>query len=512
MYRNGLLLLTGFLSASSAFARQSDLQKIQSYRQAGAHAILQEYFSLLSLPNVATDSMAIEKNAAFIMQMMKKRKIEKVQLLRPGGKGGPPAVYGEVNVPGATRTLVFYAHYDGQPVNPKTWAAGLHPFQPKLVNGDIKKNGRIIPFPAKNTKPDASWLIYARSASDDKAGVMAVLAAYDALADIGKKPSCNIKFFFEGEEEQGSPHLASILDRYRDLLQSDAWVICDGPVHSSGKKQVIFGVRGDTQLTLKIFGPKNPLHSGHYGNWVPNPVMMMAKLLASMKDDSGRVTVKGFYDDVVPLSEQEKTALAGLPEMDAALKKSIGFSEEEMKGQKLVEAIAWPSLNINGIESSNTGTIAGNIIPTAVTAVLDLRLVKGNDWQRQQQKVLDHIQEQGFYITEKEPTDDERSRYPKIVMITRETGYNAQRTDMRAPVVQKIVAAIKKAVDGELLLVPTLGGSLPLFLFEKHLKALPVVVCLTNPDSNQHAENENIMLQYLWEGIDMMAAVMLAEL
>src|SRR5690606_330715 len=143
---------------------------------------------------------------------------------------------------------------------------------------------------------------------------------------------------------------------------------------------------------------------------------------------------------------------------------------------------------------------------------LDLRLVKGNDWQRQQQKVLDHIQEQGFYITEKEPTDDERSRYPKIVMITRETGYNAQRTDMRAPVVQKIVAAIKKAVDGELLLVPTLGGSLPLFLFEKHLKALPVVVCLTNPDSNQHAENENIMLQYLWEGIDMMAAVMLAEL
>src|SRR4029450_9369465 len=124
-----------------------------------------------------------------------------------------------------------------------------------------------------------------------KAGVMAILTASDAINQSGLKPQYNIKFFFEGEEEQGSTHLSQILEKYKSQLKADLWIICDGPVHQSGYKQIVFGARGDTHLTLKVYGPKNPLHSGHYGNWVRNPVMELSKLLASMKDDSGRVKI-----------------------------------------------------------------------------------------------------------------------------------------------------------------------------------------------------------------------------
>src|SRR6185503_18102651 len=220
----------------------------------------------------------------------------------------PPSVYGEVQVPGAKQTLIFYAHYDGQPVNPEQWAQGLNPFKPQLVNGIIGQGGTMIPFPADGIL-NAEWRIYSRGASDDKAGVAAILNAYDAIMKTGMRPAFNLKFFFEGEEEAGSPHLHEILDKYNSVLQSDLWIICDGPVHQSGKKQVVFGVRGDAHLDLTVYGARRPLHSGHYGNWAPNPAMKLVKLLASMKDDNGKVTIKGFYDDVTPLTAAERKAL-----------------------------------------------------------------------------------------------------------------------------------------------------------------------------------------------------------
>ncbi|KAK6021450.1 hypothetical protein OSTOST_12876, partial [Ostertagia ostertagi] len=135
---------------------------------------------------------------------------------------------------------------------------------------------------------NGDWRIYARGASDDKAGVFAIINAYQAMIDVRLKPSVNLKFFFEGEEEAGSPHIAGLLQKYRKLLSSDLWIICDGPIHQSGKKIISLGVRGDAHLDLTVYGPKRPLHSGHYGNWVPNPGMLLAQLLASMKNDSGR--------------------------------------------------------------------------------------------------------------------------------------------------------------------------------------------------------------------------------
>jgi acetylornithine deacetylase/succinyl-diaminopimelate desuccinylase-like protein len=496
----------------SGRTQSPEIQKIRQYRVENEKKLLNEFISFLSIPNVATDSVNLQNNATFIAAMMKRRGIQQVQFLSPLTPNLPPCVYGEVLIPGAKQTLIFYAHYDGQPVNPAQWAKGLDPFQPRLSNGPLDRGGAIIPFPSGDSAYNPEWRIYARSASDDKAGVYAILNAYDAIVKSGLKPSCNLKFFFEGEEEAGSPHLNEVLERYRLLLQSDLWIICDGPVHQSGKKQIVFGVRGDTHLDLTVYASRRPLHSGHYGNWAPNPAMMLVKLLASMKDDNGRVTIKDFYKDMIPLTASEKKALREVPPVDEQMKKELGIAQTEMPGKTLGESINLPSLNINGMQSANVGKMASNIIPTTATAVLDLRLVPGNDWQRQQQKVIDHIRRQGYYVTDQEPSDEERSKYGKIIkIILGKDGYNAQRTSMDLPVLRNVINAVKNTSTEQVVLMPTMGGSLPLFLFEKYLDAKTVTVPVANHDNNQHAENENIRLQNLGNGIETMAALMMMK-
>src|SRR5262249_38716198 len=157
----------------------------------------------------------------------------------------------------------------------------------------------------------------------------------------------NLKIVFEGEEEAGSPHLAALLRRHHDLLQSDGWIIVDGPAHQSGPPLLSLGVRGDTHVDVTVYGPARPLHSGHYGNWAPNPAMMLARLLASMKDETGRVTIAGFYDDVVPLTAAERAAIAAAPRPDADLRRELGLGWTEGNGASLTELLLQPSLNIN---------------------------------------------------------------------------------------------------------------------------------------------------------------------
>ena len=264
-------------------------------------------------------------------------------------------------------------------------------------------------------------------------------------------------------------------------------------------------------MNITVYGSKRPLHSGHYGNWAPNPAMMLVQLLASMKDTSGKVTIKGFYDDAAPLSAAEKQALKNIPPVDDQLKKELGFIKPELAGVSLAEAINISTLNINGIQSANVGKNASNVIPVKAEAVIDLRMVVGNQWQKQQQKVVTHIKEQGYYITIAEPTDEERSNYPKIAQVNLSDGYNAQKTAMDLPIAKKIVAAVQTTIPEKLVLAPTLGGSLPLFVFDQYLKANTITVPLANYDNNQHAENENIRLQNFWNGIETMAAIMMME-
>ena len=234
MIKQLFLVLISFLIGQPGWPQAPGVQ-LKEYTTKNAGNIINEFRELLSLPNVAADPTGLQKTAAFIMTMMRKRGIQSVQLLNASTRGVPPAVYGEVLVPGAKQTLIFYAHYDGQPVNPAQWATELPPFEPQLFSNAFDRGGRNLPFPADGRYQN-EWRIYARSSSDDKAGVVAILNAYEAIRKAGQTPGCNLKFFFEGEEEAGSPHLNEILENYRPLLQSDLWIICDGPVHQSGKK------------------------------------------------------------------------------------------------------------------------------------------------------------------------------------------------------------------------------------------------------------------------------------
>jgi acetylornithine deacetylase/succinyl-diaminopimelate desuccinylase-like protein len=236
--------------------------------------------------------------------------------------------------------------------------------------------------------------------------------------------------------------------------------------------------------------------------------MELARLLASMKNDKGEVTIKGFYDDVIPLSAAETDALRRIPAVEEQLKKELGIKKPE-RNAGLNESLQLPSLNINGIQSAGVGKQSANVIPTKAIASLDLRLVVGNDWQRQQQKVIDHIIAQGFHVIGEEPTDQERMQFDKICMVKRSDGYNAQKTSLDHPFAQRIVKAVNGAIGKQAILTPTLGGSLPLFIFEQRLNAFPVTLPIANHDNNQHAENENIRIGNLWDGLEMFASIML---
>jgi acetylornithine deacetylase/succinyl-diaminopimelate desuccinylase-like protein len=487
-------------SSSDAMAQRA-ADTVASWIALSRRKILEEYLQLLAIPNVATDLVNIRRNASALLQMMESRGL-KPRLLEHGSPDAPPAVYGEWRVPGAQKTIVLYAHYDGQPVQERDWTV-TQPFAPVIATGPPGDRAAVRALPA-DEQIDPDWRIYARSASDDKLGVIAILSAIDALRAVGKQPAYNLKIFFEGEEEAGSPHLAELLDRHRNALASDGWIIIDGPGHPSGKPQIVLGVRGDVNLHLTTYGPIRPLHSGHYGNWAPNPAMMLSQLIASMKNKSGRVTIAGFYDDVEPLSSADRAALEAVPAADDQLKRELGLGWTEGAGRPLLELLMEPSLNVNGIRAAEAGPGARNVIPTSATATLDLRLVKGVDVQRQVERVISHIEQQGYRVLDRQPTIEERINAHKIVTIIRGPGYNAERTSITHPLAQQVINGMAPV---EPVVLPSLGGSLPLYIFKSVLGAPTVTLSLANHDNNQHAEDENVRLGNVWTAIESVAAV-----
>lgn len=500
---NFLVTLLGIALASTSLSAQA----VRQYRQTNEHRLLTEYLKFLEIPNVASDTANIRRNADYLVTEMQKRGL-KPRLLEAKDKKVPPVVYGEWMTPGVTKTVIFYAHYDGQPTDPKDWT-GSEPWVPVLRSGLLEKGGVNTPLPQPNEKINPEWRLYARSSSDDKAGVFAILTALDALRAGNIKPTINIKFVFEGEEENGSPNLREILTKHKDLLKADAFIVCDGPVHQSGRKQVVFGVRGVTSVDITVYGANRPLHSGHYGNWSPNPANTLARLLASMKDERGHITVKDWASDVEPLGPGEMKALKDAPQIDEELKRELGISYTEGGGKSLLELINQPSLNIDGFKSGDVGTLARNVIPTAANVVMDLRLVKGNDVVRQVAKLKRHIESQGFYVVDHDPTNEERLAHPMIAkFIHKQGGYNAQRTRMDLPISLAVVDAVQAVSSEPIVRMPTLGGSLPLSIITESLDQPTISVPIANHDNNQHAENENIRLQNLWDGIEIFASLM----
>ena len=491
-----------FLVVTAAAQTNPAARAARQWRQQHERAIVDEFVSLLSLPNIAADRANIQRNADEIQRLLEKRGIAARLVSVPGAN---PVVFGEIRSPGAARTIGLYAHYDGQPLDPKEWATP--PFQPTLRNGQLEKDGQIIPLPAPGARFDPEWRLYARSAGDDKAPIVAMLAAVDAVRAARLPMKSNIKFAFEGEEEAGSPNLEKIVAANKDLFAADAWLMCDGPVHQTRRPLIAFGARTVVQLNITVYGPANELHSGHYGNWAPNPALLLAKLLASMKDDNGRVLVDHFYDGIEPLSDTEKRALAEAPDIDQALMQEFRLGSTEGAPKKLTELITLPSLNIRGMASSRIGAQASNVIPATATATLDIRLVKGMDPRQTAERVVEHIGKQGFFVVNATPDASVRTAHAKVAFVTTKGDEPATRTPMDLPIAQEVIRTVE-SVRGPAVKLPNMGGGLPLLSIERPLATHTIVIPIANHDDNQHTFNENLRLQNLWDGIELMAALL----
>lgn len=494
-----------FLAAWAAPLRAQDpaaarvRAAVRAYQQAHDVEIVRELADFLAIPNLASDSINIRRNASQIARMLERRGA-RAQLLEV--PGSPPAVFGELRTPGARRTIVFYAHYDGQPVDTSQWATP--PWSPTLR---ARLGGAVVPLPTTPGTVQGESRLYARSAGDDKSPIVAFLSALDALRAANLQPSVNLKFFFEGEEEAGSAHLREMLTRHRDLLAADLWLFGDGPVHQSRRQQVVFGARGVMGLELTIHGPARALHSGHYGNWAPNPLVLMARLIAGMRDDDGRILIDGFYDDVQPPTRAERDAIAAAPQADSALRVDLQLRATESGNAPLMERIMLPALNVRGISGGNVGALAANAVPTQARASIDFRLVPRQTPARIRELVEAHARGQGFFVVHRNPTSDERLTHARILELEWEGGYASSRTDMSLPVSRAVVRATEMGVGDRVIVVPTLGGSLPLHHFDEVLRTPLITLPIVNHDNNQHAANENLRLQNLFDGMQVYAAI-----
>ena len=478
----------------------------RAYREHNEATIVSEFATLLAVPNLATDSVNIHRNANLLVGMLEQRGFRSARLLTV--PGGPPAVYGELPADGATRTLVLYAHYDGQPLDPKQWSTP--PWTPVLRDRALNEGGKEIPMPAAgaNARIDPEARIYARSAGDDKASIMAILAAVDAMRERKIEQSVNLKVFFEGEEEAGSEHLRQILQTYASTLAGDAWLFCDGPVHPSGREELVFGQRGVTGLELTVYGPTRALHSGHYGNWAPNPAALISNLIASMRDDDGRIKIAGYYDDVRPITPAERKAIAALPEYDATLRKALGLAHTEANDALLAERIMRPALNVRGIRVGGVRETGSNTIATEAYASFDLRLVPNQTPERVHRLVEEHIRRQGYFVTHDSATLSMRLAHAKIARVEWEHGYPASRAPMDGAFGRAVLAALNDGAAQPYLALPTMGGSGPTYLFEQVLRVPMITLPIANYDDNQHAANENLRIQNLWNGIETYAALL----
>ena len=476
----------------------------RAWRSAHEASIIREFTTLLAMPNVASNVADIRRNADTLVAMLQRRGAT-AQVITAAD--GFPAVFGELVTPGATRTIALYAHFDGQPVDPSQWKTP--PFTPTLRDKSLLDGGQPIPFPVTDggAPLDRKARIYARSTSDDKGSIITMLTALDALKAGGVRPSVNVKFFFDGEEEAGSPHLKEILQRHKALLTADAWLFCDGPLYQNGRNQVLFGDRGVTGLELIVYGPNRPLHSGHYGNWAPNPAVMMAHIIASMRNDDGRILIKKYHDDVVPVSAVERAAIIGLPNIDETLRTSLALGRTEGGGVRLSELIMRPALNVRGIQVGATGEKATNAISSEARASFDFRLVPKQTPQRVRALVETHLTSLGYFVTTDSVTTAMRLAHPRLAHVRWGSGYPATRVPLDWPFAKALLKALAEGADQPPLAVPAIGGSGPTWVFEEVLGAPMLTLPIANFDNSQHSANENISIDALWNGIELYAAM-----
>ena len=490
------------LLALPALGQAPTPQDIRAAVTAGQGEAVGLYREFLALPNDALNAPDIEHLVAWMQRAFAVRDFETRRIETDGN----PSLFAQRLVPGAQRTVLVYLQADGQPVDPSAWQQP-DPYVAVLKERDALGQWQPLPWSALDEQFDPDWRVFARSAADSKGPMTQFLLAIEFLDDLGFTPAYNLKVIIDTEEELGSPHLAAAIERERDLLAADFLLIFDGPPHASNAPTVSFGARGIATVTLETYGPRVAQHSGHYGNFIPNPVFGLARLIGSLKDEEGRVTVDGFYDGI-RITDAERAILAAVPDDEAGILAEAGVARADAVAPSLQEALQYPSLNVRGLRAAWVGDEARTIIPPRATAELDIRLVKESDADRLIGLLREHIAAQGFHIIAAEPTDAERAQHARLLSFTHEVSYGAFRSDFDSPAGLMARGGMQALYGEEPILIRTMGGSIPIAPLVETLGIPAATVPTVNIDNNQHSPNENLRLGNFFEGIAILMAVL----
>ncbi|MFK7814169.1 MAG: M20/M25/M40 family metallo-hydrolase [Maribacter sp.] len=482
--------------------KQTQLDELSSNYATASFPLLKE---ILSIPNDAFYPDAIERNVAwcegaFLERGFINKRIETSTV---------PLLLAERKHKKAKKTVLIYLQIDGQPVDSTRWFQES-PYKPVLKKKNSKNEWEAIPWDnIKNYEDD--WRVFARSASDAKGPVAMFLAALDAAASAKIVPNYNIKVIMDFEEELGSPRLPDAVVKNAELLKADMLIIYDGPRHITNRPTLTFGARGIATITLTTYGPVVPQHSGHFGNYAPNPALRLSKLLASMKDDEGKVSIPGFYDGIT-IDTPTEEILKAVPDDQTQIKERLQIVEADKVGSYYQEAIQYPSLNIRGMQSGWIDEKVRTIIPGWARAEIDVRLVLESEPERLLNLVKKHIEGQGYFVLDIEPNKEERLQHNKIATFTSEISYQSFRTDFDSEVGIWLRSALQNAFDQEPVMIRMSGGSIPISPFVTTLGIPAVTVPTVNRDNNQHSPNENLRLGNYREGIKTMIAILKEKL
>ena len=486
----------------NTMAEPVPVETIRMLTQENTRPAIALYREFLSLPNDANYPDDIQR----LIEWMEVAFTARGFVTQRIATAGSPLLLAERRVANDAKTVLIYLQADGQPVDPSAWFQE-DPYTPVLKQRTESGDYERIPWELLESSYNPDWRVFARSASDSKGPMTQFMLAMDLLDKAGFEPAFNIKVIIDTEEEMGSPNLPEAVEANRDLLAADMLLIFDGPPHPSNKPTVGFGARGIVTITLVTHGPRVPQHSGHYGNFVPNPAFHLARILGSMKSPDGRVLLPGFYDGVT-ISDEVRALLEAVPDDEEKILGDMGLIKHDAVAPTLQEAIQYPSLNIRGMSSGWVGKESRTIIPATATAEIDMRLVKESDYIHLLGLVWSHIEDLGYHVIDHEPSAAERLEHSDIVTFTHDFSYAAYRSDMDAPAGRLARAGMRHLYGEEPILIRTSGGSVPIAPFVETLGVPAAKVPTVNIDNNQHSPNENIRLGNFIEGIAIIMSVM----
>jgi acetylornithine deacetylase/succinyl-diaminopimelate desuccinylase-like protein len=442
------------------------LQAWKEYQEKNKDRFLNELLDLLRIPSVSARS---EHNA----DMIKCAEAVKQRLLEAGADkaviyetAGHPIVYGEKIIDPEKPTVLVYGHYDVQPPDPlELWHSG--PFDPVIKDGKI----------------------FARGSCDDKGQFYMHVKALETM--VQTKTLCtNIKFCIEGEEEVGSAHLAEFVKSHKDLLKSDVILISDTAMISMKNPSIDIGVRGLSYIEVEVTGPNRDLHSGVYGGAVANPITILSKMIASLHDDNNRITIPGFYDDVVVATEAERKMMAAAPFNEKEYKDDLGV--KELWGEKGFTANERtgirPTIELNGIWGGYTGEGAKTVLPSKAFAKISARLVPNQDSHKMTDLLINHL----------------KKIAPPFVTVNAKPHHGGEpyMTPVNSKAYKAAASAIKDTFGQEPIPVRG-GGSIPICaLFEKELGIKIVFMGFGLDSDNLHSPNEKFNLENYYKGIE----------